>query len=181
MSCLWTWSCLGIPTHLHMALSLWGWPKAQLQSCRRQTSQWRLYVYSPGAQAPCSSVCRHLSPQMIALYGCSCETLPLWVCSMSGRWPGQGLQSRNYGTKNTWTTMIVHACCQNYKCVIVCNKPWCENPCPLKCFLAWCPCVWRVSLWGTPSLPKSPRWFCPWWILAQGPGNRENLESQSFN
>lgn len=89
-----TWAYFGIPAHLHMALPLWGWPKPQLQSCTRQISQWRLYVYSPGAQEPCRSVCRHLSPQLIAPYDSSCETPPLWVCSMLGMWPGQGLQSR---------------------------------------------------------------------------------------
>lgn len=83
-----------ISAHVHRALPLWGRPKPQLQSRRRQTSRWRLYVYSPGAQGPCSSVCRHLSPQLIAPYDSSCETPPLSACSMFGIWPGRGLQSR---------------------------------------------------------------------------------------
>lgn len=115
---IWTWACSGIPTHLHMAPPRWGWPKPQSQSCRCQTSQWRLCGYSPGARGPCSSVCQHISPRLIDPYDSFCETPPLWVCSMSGRWPGQGLQSRKQRGKYTVITMIVHACCRNPKYVM---------------------------------------------------------------
>lgn len=126
----WTWACSGIPTHLRMALPRWGWPKPRSQSCRRQTSQWRPYVYSPGARGPCSSVCRHISPQLIDPCDSSCGTPPLWVCSMSGRWPGQGLQSRQQRGKYTEITMIVHTCCRNLKYVIY-------NICLMQTTLMW--------------------------------------------
>lgn len=85
----------GVPTHLRTALPLWGWPTPRWRSCRHQTSQWRVCVCCPGAQVPCSSGCRHISPRLTALCGSSCETPPLWVCSKLEIWPIRGLQSGN--------------------------------------------------------------------------------------
>lgn len=87
-------SSFSVPTHLRTVPPLWGWPTPRSRSCRRRTSQWRPCVCSPGAQVPCSSECRLLSPWLTALYGSSCETPPLWVCSKLEILLNPGLQSR---------------------------------------------------------------------------------------
>lgn len=86
-------SSFSVPTHLRTAPPLTGWPTPRSRSCRRRTSQWIARVCSPGAQGPCSSECRPLSPRLSAFYGFSCET-PSWVCSNLEIWLNQGLQSR---------------------------------------------------------------------------------------
>lgn len=83
-----------VPTHLRTAPSPWGWPTPRSRSCRCRTSRWRPCECWPGAQVPCSSACRPLSPRLTAHWGSVCGTPPLWVCSSLEIRLNQGLQSR---------------------------------------------------------------------------------------